>query len=460
MTYCSECGANMPQGTLYCSNCGSQVEMPVQQTHQPEKYVEVPKYASTQDVERSHVHSPIQRPVRRHKAGKIIGIVLIVLLVSSAVSFLANSQQYDIQADRTYTYGSETIPTNLAFDFDVGSAEVIFQYNSSPVEDFVNIDASFDFSYRGGEERSLEEIYTIDWETSESAVYFHVYQEEWFNWAMWDQTTITVSLRTDIVYDLDIDTGSGNVVAYFPENVNFVSLEVYAGSGTIDLSLDGNSTITSDLILSAGSGNIRLDLNNTEIKNTVDISTGSGSLDLDIDESKLTHAMNLNTGSGGIDLVVSNSQLMSSVSSDTGSGSVRFNLVNTTLGGDLDVNIGSGGFYLGSEDISLTEDINWDIDGASGGIEIDIIQRKSLGGLITGDIETGSGRINVNLEMNTTIVPSNWDCDVGSGDVEFDLENSSEYNYADEILTSKSFDGLSGFDLNLETGSGGINIFA
>ncbi|WP_371804839.1 DUF4097 family beta strand repeat-containing protein [Candidatus Lokiarchaeum ossiferum] len=460
MTYCSECGADVPQGTLYCSNCGSQIEGQIQQPSQPENYIEVPKYASNQDVGRQNVHSSIQKPVRRSKAGKIVAIVLIVLIVSSGASFLASSHKYDLQADRTYAYGSETIPTNLAFDFDVGSAEVIFQFNSSPVEDFVSIDASFDFSYRGGEERSLEEIYTIDWETSESLVYFHVYQEDWFNWAMWDQTVITVSLRTDIVYDLDIDTGSGNIIATIPKNVNFVNLDIHTGSGSIDLYLDENSKVSSDLILNAGSGNIRLNINNTEVKNTVDISTGSGSLYLNIDGLNLTESLNLNTGSGSIDIVAVNSQLMGSINSDTGSGSVRYNLINTTLGGDLNVNIGSGGFSLISEDLSLLNDVYWDIDGSSGNINLDITQHHSLGGLISGNIETGSGRITTQLDMNSTTIPSNWECDVGSGDVEFDLNQSSEYNYADEILTSLSYDGTSGFNIYFETGSGGITIIA
>jgi len=107
----------------------------------------------------------------------------------------------------------------------------------------------------------------------------------------------------------------------------------------------------------------------------------------------------------------------------------------------------------------LLNDIFWNIDGGSGHINIDITQHKSLGGLITGNIETGSGGVSVNLDMNSTIVPSNWECDVGSGDISFDLENPVGYYYTDESLTSQGFDGTSGFDLFIETGSGGITIY-
>ncbi len=456
MTYCSNCGAKIELGILYCSNCGSRAEIPVQPSPQPEKYEEIPQNTSNNGrLNRSTRHEQI----RKHKAGKIIALVIIVLMICSGVSFLASSVQYEIQADRTYTYESEKIPVDLTFKFDVSSAEIVYQFNSSPIDDIIKIEANFDFEVRGIEELSLEEFYDIVWETSESSVLFGVYQKEWFHWAMWDQSIITVTLRNDIVYDLDIDTGSGSISVDVPEGVNFSNLDIYTGSGSVYLDLNGNSNISNDLNLGTGSGNIHVDIKNTKIKNSLKAYTGSGSLDLVFDDVDLSNTLNLETGSGNMEIFIINSKLLNGISSDTGSGSVWYELTNTTLGGDFDVDIGSGGFTLISEDISLLNNINWDIDGGSGNVNIDIIQHHSLGGLITGDIETGSGGVTVNLDMNYILVPSNWECDVGSGDISFDLENTVGYIYTDETLTSQSFDDTSGFDLFLETGSGCITIY-
>ena len=458
MTYCSNCGANNESGTIYCFNCGSKVEILVQPSQQPEKYVEevdVPQYTSNNDRMNK---STQPKPILKHKAGKIFALVLIVLIVSSGASLLASSVQFEMQEDRIYTYGSEEIPVELAFIFDVSSAKIVFQFNSSPIEDFIKIEANFDFEARGNEKCSLEEFYDIVWETSETSVLFGVYQNEWFHWAMWDQSIITVTLRNDIVFDLDIDTGSGSVLFDVPEGVNFSNLDIYTGSGSIYLDLNGSSIITNDINLGTGSGNIHADIKNTTIKNSLEADTGSGSLDLVFDDLDLANTLNLKTGSGTMVISSINSKFSNGITSYTGSGSVWYKLTNTTLGGDFDVYIGSGGFNLISEDITLLNNINWDIDGGSGNINIDIIQHHSLGGLITGDIETGSGGVILNLDMNSTIVPSNWECDVGSGDVSFNLENPIGYNFMDETLTSQSFDDTTGFDLFLETGSGNIDI--
>ena len=163
MTYCSNCGAKIELGILYCSNCGSRAEIPVQPSPQPEKYEEIPQNTSNNGrLNRSTRHEQI----RKHKAGKIIALVIIVLMICSGVSFLASSVQYEIQADRTYTYESEKIPVDLTFKFDVSSAEIVYQFNSSPIDDIIKIEANFDFEVRGIEELSLEEFYDIVWETS------------------------------------------------------------------------------------------------------------------------------------------------------------------------------------------------------------------------------------------------------------------------------------------------------
>ena len=73
---------------------------------------------------------------------------------------------------------------------------------------------------------------------------------------MWDQSVILVTLRTDIVYDLDIKTGSGSVLVNVPEGVDFYNLDINTGSGGIDLDLNGSSNIANDLNLDTGSGSI------------------------------------------------------------------------------------------------------------------------------------------------------------------------------------------------------------
>ena len=456
MSYCFNCGENIESGIDYCSHCGSRVENLAESSSQPEKYVEEPQYTSNNSISNKSTHSG---RIRKNKIGKTVALVLIVSMFLGGVTLFVSANSYEILAERSYNYESEEIPAELAFKFDVSSAEIVFLFNSTPIDDIIKIDAIFAFTIHGFEERSLDEIYDIVWETSESSVLFGVYQENWFPWTTWDQSTITVTLRTDIVYDLEIDTGSGNVLIGVPEGVDFINLEIHTGSGGIDLDINGSSSFANDLNLGTGSGSIHVDIKDSTIENSFEADTGSGSMELILYNVDLSNTLTLDTGSGSMDLFITNSILSNGILSETGSGGVEYLITNTTLGGDLDVRIGSGGFNLISENITLLNDINWNIDGGSGHIYIDITQTNPLGGLITGNIESGSGGVSVHLDMNSTIIPSNWECDVGSGDISFDLENPAGYNYTDESLTSQSFDGTSGFDLFIETGSGAITIY-
>ena len=168
MTYCSNCGANNESGTIYCFNCGSKVEILVQSSSQPERYVEeveIPQHTSNNGCLNK---STQPKRIRKHKAVKIFAMIIIALMVSRGVFALAHSNQYEIQEDRTYFYESEVIPAELAFTLDVSSAEIVYQFNSSPIDDIIKIEANFDFQAHGVEECSLEEFYDIVWETSES----------------------------------------------------------------------------------------------------------------------------------------------------------------------------------------------------------------------------------------------------------------------------------------------------
>jgi len=266
MTYCSNCGANNESGSIYCFNCGTRVEIPVQSSPQPERYVEEVELPQNASYNGRMNKSTQPKRVLKPKAGKIFAIVLIVLIISSGASALVSSVQFEIQEDRNYIYGSEEIPAELMFTFDVSSAEIVFQFNSTPIDDIIKIEANFDFQARGTEESSLEEFYDIVWETTETSALFGVYQKEWFHWAIWDQSIITVTLRNDIVYDLDIDTGSGSISMEVPEGVNFSNLDIYTGSGSVYLDLNGSSIISNDLNLGTGSGNVHADIKNTTIK--------------------------------------------------------------------------------------------------------------------------------------------------------------------------------------------------
>ncbi len=181
--------------------------------------------------------------------------------------------------------------------------------------------------------------------------------------------------------DLDIDTGSGNVVV---DDV-IGDLSVDTGSGRVTV-----SSVEGEVVVDTGSGSVNVE---AVVGPALSIDTGSGSVDaVDVDAD----AVEVDTGSGSVELA---RVAASEVVVDTGSGSVDVHV--TSLVDRIMVDTGSGGVTL-----RLPEgtDAEIEADSGAGGIDVDFpmqvrSQRRDYIRGVMGNgrgrivVDTGSGRI-------------------------------------------------------------------
>ena len=77
MTFCRNCGSEIPEGTKFCSNCGTSVEINTTESNQSETKDEA---FCTSDVYMKQAVSTIEEPVSKlDKFGKFYGIIFMIL---------------------------------------------------------------------------------------------------------------------------------------------------------------------------------------------------------------------------------------------------------------------------------------------------------------------------------------------------------------------------------------------
>ncbi len=154
----------------------------------------------------------------------------------------------------------------------------------------------------------------------------------------------------------------------------------------------------------------------------VDVTNVNGNLTVDVAAAPVTTrdtrgTLSIDTGSGAVEVT----NATGDVSVDTGSGSVE---VSGVTGGSLLVDTGSG--RVGGEDIEVDE---LNIDTGSGRIELDNVTSSNI------RLDTGSGSVRLDLTSDVELL----DIDTGSGRVTVAIPDNL------------------GAELNIETGSGGID---
>lgn len=470
MLYCTNCGEPIEGVVIYCPNCGTNVaSVGTSKETDLASQTETEYVHSRNSGQNSELHSntkstsmppktSVISPRRRTRPGKAIFIGVLLLVMVSGVSSVVFSQSFELQDDRTYNFTTDNVFSDINFLLDIGSGNVIVQYNATPMDQYVTIDAAFDMIVRSTKEPTLESLYEIQFETESNNVQFTIHQKDWFHWTWRDESQIIVILRNDIDYNLHLETGSGNIEMSAPEETNFENILVDTGSGHINLNFLGNHTISREFTVESSSGSVEINLQNTTIGNIARVHTGSGEITLFGQYVEFNDLLSIETGSGHLTLDLHDSVLNADLSAETGSGTMNIEFFSIELNGDTNIEVGSGSVNLGIHNLVVDKNINWNVHTGSGGINIVIEQSQALQGLINGNFETGSGGIEILLDVDPIFIPSSWQCETGSGGISFSLTEWSQYSISDEFLISNNFIGEKGFNMQLDTGSGSINI--
>jgi hypothetical protein len=454
MIFCPNCGEEIDRSTRFCPKCGEELSI--------DDYVESNKkrssYSSTdQDSPPSSKNKSSLSKTQVLEKIKSILIITLLIGASSVIGLLAFTHRVDIRESRTYKYIPDEVNSYLDFDLDVVSAQVVYLYNETPVNEAIHIKANFDFQIRVPHSKSsLDDIYQITWE-KDSSPSFTIKKSRLLSFSFWDNTKIYVTLRTDLEYDLDVHTGSGSIDVNLPVHTDLKALNVETGSGRIFVEPMAHNDISDGISLKTGSGSIIFTTTGLFVNDSLLLHTDSGSIQVDLESSRVGGDLQLTTGSGDITVYGYTSIFEGKISTDSGSGSQTYIFYDVTLCDDFSAIFQSGEFLMDTHDLNITDDLIFTGDGGSGSIQWDMKQNFSLGHFITGDFSTESGRIIFNIDAKPVYLPIRFDYRTDSGAFYFQSDNQTAFISGNEFIESENFEtATNGLDFLLITESGDI----
>jgi len=356
--------------------------------------------------------------------GKIIGIILAIIVVAGiGTFFLFGFMTYGKIEDsgtKYYTPASIREIEPVVIRTDVGNIDIQYNTSSTPFLVKIEYEIKVSTSYMVG--KTISDFFELEWdnstleETDKTRFILRTTPDRWIDPSKWfsvERIEIDVTLRTDIVYDIEVYATTGNAEATFPENVR----------------VDG-------LYLETTTGNSRVNVNKASIGDLRVLAT---------------------TGSASI--YAKNSNLTSGIArAETTTGNLRLNFTNSLVNGDIDAEVTTGNLVFKSFNSKWLSNVNWDLTTTTGNIDCDIYQYVEVSGNVVADWEVTTGNINIDYKDSLSIVGASFSGSTTTGDIDFN--NSGGFEVLGGSLF-RSLDFVSAnytFVFDLETTTGNINV--
>jgi len=350
-------------------------------------------------------------------------IVLAALIGGGALGFVITGFATSGTIEESFTFYYQDVPSSMEdITLDVGLGSLDIRYNTSNTPYIVKIDVDMKISGLFMANRGYAEFFgpSTDWWQNATfpPITFNLkaLPQTWFNPTFWFKSyniDVNVTLRTDVIYKITADTGTGSIRMVTPNNV-----------------------ILSDISLSSGTGSIYLSVSdNTTIQDTLDLDAGTGSISL--------YSKSANFSKG---LLI-----------DTGTGSIVANLSNSIIGGDIALSTGTGSIDFKSYHLEYAKNSAWTLSAGTGGIDVVINQDAFMGANVTGTISTGTGSIDILYVDTSASVGASFFGSTGTGS--YNRINSGGFTPTNfNPFRSLDFPTTYNYDLNLSTGTGSITV--
>ena len=286
-------------------------------------------------------------------------IIVAALLVGGSIGFVSYGfvTAGSIEDSFNFTYEPSSPDSVEDLTFNANIASILFKYNTSPTTLYANIDVEIEVTGLYMEGKTYLDFFhpsTEWWDDATGTFTFLSLPDIWFNPSHWFKSyniSVTVTLRTDVVYDLTSVTNVG-------------STEMQVPNGVI---LNGTSFTSS-------TGSIKLNtLGNNEFLGKVKLESTTGSVESFSANTNFTRGFRALASTGSLTLNYTNCLTSDNLIGETSTGSVTFKSYN----------------------MQYTTDILLNLKTSTGSINADLYQYVSMGANVTGTWETSTGSVNV-----------------------------------------------------------------
>lgn len=353
---------------------------------------------------------------------KIALIIAVALIVGGGLGFViygfVASGSIENSFNFTYEPSSPDPIEDLTFNVDIG--EILFKYNTSPTTSYAKIDVEIEVTGLYMEGKTYLDFFhpSTDWWDNATATFnFLAVPDVWFDPSHWFKSYnifVTVTLRTDVVYDLTSLTNVGSTELQVPDGVI----------------LNGTS-------LTSSTGSIKVNtLGNNEFLGKVKLESSTGSVESFSVNTNFTRGFRALTSTGSLTLNYTNCILSDNLIGTTSTGSVTFKSYN----------------------MQYTSDILLNLKTSTGSVNADLHQYIAMGANVTGTWETSTGSVNVLYRDNLVDTGVKFIGSTGTGSINYTPDPSMEITGGGNIYSTLVYGTMTyRYEFSLDTSTGSIN---
>ena len=359
------------------------------------------------------------------KSNRILLIIIAVCIVTGGTAFgvLFWGTHGVFPYKNTYYYNPETPSPieRININCDIGSIQI--KYNKTPTDYYAQVDLDIKIKGILVEGKSFQDFfYPIIWQNESSQVISFVLDAKastWLTFSISNRVKINLTLRTDVIYDLNTQTSTGSISMDIP-----------------------NNSILNNTKLSTSTGSISLNAaKDTTFQGNVEISTSTGSVALFAKEVNFTR----------------------SLGAFTSTGSLSLNFSKCFIGKNLVGTVSTGSIFFNSYNMKYSDDYIWGLRTSTGSIDVNIIQYTEITANVNGSIQTSTGSIDVYYKDNSVSIGAKFTGSTSTGSVDYNpigIGGFSEIGGStSKTITSNDYNSaINTYALKLTTSTGSIEV--
>ena len=367
-------------------------------------------------------------------------IVAAVLLGGTAIGFFTTgfATAGVVTYDQNFSYEpiSPDPIEDLTINTDIGS--IFIQYNSSAMSHYADIDVNLKITGLFMAGKNYTYFYHPSsewWDEATKTFTLEALPEAWFDPTHWFSSyniNITVTLRTDVVYDLYAHTATGAVEMKVPQNV-----------------------VLNRTILSSSTGALYMEANNVTFNGKVSMTASTGSVNMKVNDVAFNDRVAMGSSTGSSSIFAVGVDFAEGYYVETSTGSLTLNFTNCIAGDDIEGYVSTGSITYKSYNMEYSKDINIILETSTGSINANVYQYINMNANVSSHMETSTGSISFLYKDNIADIGARFISSTSTGSINYVSDPTMEilgsvyesYNYATTANQKYTF------TLNTSTGS-------